>query len=357
MAGELLIQAGHRAYEKIMDGGLSPDDVAMVVGASGAAKWLVLHGLESVLFGQWFAGREKPLHLFGTSIGAWKSAAAAQSDAVGAFNRLAHAYTHQYYKGRVNMAQVQAEVVRIMDEFLGGPAFDEILSHPWCRLHLGAVRCRGPLAYDAPMAQLAGFGTAWLANRASRSLFEKLVPPILFYDPRDTPPFLDGDAFCAGAVPLTRENIAQALMASGSIPLVMAGVKDIPGAPEGMYRDGGLFHYHPAFDFLNGDDGLVLYPHFYPEVTLGWFDKGRPERQAGGARLSDVVLLSPSPEFVAELPFGRIPDRRDFERLMGRDGERVAFWETAVSRGRVLGERFMEAVSNGNIREWMRRIP
>ncbi|MCG8471841.1 MAG: patatin-like phospholipase family protein [Desulfobacterales bacterium] len=357
MAGELLFQAGHRAYERIMDQGLSPDDISMVVGASGAAKWLVLHGLESVLFGQWFLGRTKVLHLFGTSIGAWKSSAAAQNNAGAAFDRLAHAYIHQYYKGKVSASDVQREVVRIMDAFLGGDALDEILTHPWCRLHLGAVRCRGPLAFDAPMAQMAGLGAAWAANRFSRDLFEKMMTPTLFYDPRDLPPFLNGDAFSGGAIALTRDNIAQALQASGSIPLVMDGVSAIPGAPKGMYRDGGLFHYHPAFDFLNGEQGLVLYPHFYPEVTLGWFDKGRADRQADGRALADVLLLSPSPEFVASLPFGRIPDRRDFERLMGRDGERVAFWEKSVTMGRVLGERFMEAVSSGTIREHVRRIP
>ena len=61
---DILFLAGHRAYERIRAGGLSADDVKMVVGASGAAKWLVLHGLESVLFGQWFTGRKKPLHLY-----------------------------------------------------------------------------------------------------------------------------------------------------------------------------------------------------------------------------------------------------------------------------------------------------
>ena len=96
---DLLFLAGHRAYERIRSGGLSADDVNMVVGASGAAKWLVLPGLESALFGQWFTGRKKPLHLYGTSIGSWKSAAAAQQNPQAAFDRLAQAYIHQHYQG------------------------------------------------------------------------------------------------------------------------------------------------------------------------------------------------------------------------------------------------------------------
>lgn len=357
MAGELLFLAGHRAYERIRSGGLSPDDVSMVVGASGAAKWLVLHGLESAIFGRWFAGRTKPLHLFGTSIGSWKSAAAAQEDPEPAFDRLAHAYIHQFYEGRATPRQVAGEADRIMDACIGPGKAEEILSHPYCRLHFSAVRCRGALGSDHPLAMAAGLVAAWGANRISRELFRRQCRPTLFYDPRDLPPFSIQDEFPGGTAPLTPSNLRQALLASGSIPFVMNGIREIPGAPDGVYRDGGLFHYHPGFDFLKGEAGVVLYPHFYSEVTLGWFDKNRPGRVADGSLLSDTLLLSPSPAFVAKLPLGRIPDRRDFDRLAGRDGERVAFWEKSVAMGRQLGDRFLEAAASGRIREMVTRIP
>jgi len=204
---------------------------------------------------------------------------------------------------------------------------------------------------------IAGIAGAWGANRVSRELFRAQCRPTLFFDPRDEPPFSGNGEFSGGASPLTPGNLRQALLASGSIPYVMEGVRDIPGGPRGVYRDGGLFHYHPAFDFLHGEEGLVLYPHFYSEVTLGWFDRNRPSRMAGGALLSDVVLLAPSPSFVASLPLGRIPDRRDFDRLAGKDAERVAFWETSVAMGQVLGETFLEASASGRISEMVRRIP
>jgi hypothetical protein len=72
--------------------------------------------------------------------------------------------------------------------------------------------------------------------------------------------------------------------------------------------------------------------------------------------LSDVLLLAPSPEFVAELPFGRIPDRRDFLRLAGRDDERVAFWQKTVEMSTRLGAQFLDAVDSGRIRELVQRI-
>ncbi len=357
MTGDLMFLAGHRAYERIRSEGLSPDDVSMVVGASGAAKWLVLHGLESALFGRWFVGRKKPLHLFGTSIGSWKSAAAAQADPMAGFDRLAHAYIHQYYKGKATPRQVANEADRIMDACLTPGMAEEILAHPYCRLHLSAVRCRRPLSSDHPLAMAAGLMVAWGTNRISRDLFRRQCRPTLFYDPRDVPFSSNNGEFPGGAVPLTGENLRQALLASGSIPYVMEGIRKIPGAPGGVYRDGGLFHYHPAFDFLKGEDGIVLYPHFHSTVTLGWFDKNRPERIADGSLLSDVLLLAPSPSFVADLPLGRIPDRRDFERLAGRDGERVAFWEKSVAMGRRLGDQFLETVASGRIQEIVRRIP
>ncbi len=357
MKGDLMFLAGHRAHERIKANGLCADDVAMVVGASGAAKWLVLKALETALFGVWFKNRTKPLHLFGTSIGSWKSAAAAQNDPVEAFDRLAHAYIHQFYRTSASPERIDRESWRIMDAYLGTDRVAEILSHPYCRLNFSAVRCTGALSSDHPMAQMVSLLTAWGKNRISRQLLQKQYLPTLFHDSRSIPPFaLDGE-FPGGQVPLDGGNLRTALLASGSIPYVMKGVEDIPGAPPGIYRDGGMFHYHPAFDFLNGRDGIILYPHFYSQVTLGWFDKNRPSRIADGQRLADVLLVAPSPAFVAQLPFGRIPDRRDFVRLHGRDNERIDFWETAVVMGKRLGTSFLEAVDSGCIKTLVQRIP
>ena len=356
MPMDLLFLAGHRAYERIRSGGLCADDVKMVVGASGAAKWLVLHGLESALFAQWFAGRKKPLHLYGTSIGAWKSAAAARQNPEAAFDTLAQAYIHQHYQGRITPDQVAFEVERILNTFIGPGVPEEVLGHPYCRLHLSAVRCRGPLASDNPKIEMFGLAMTWMANRSSRNLFRRFCEPLLVDDKRDPPPFRRRGEFPAGEVALSRDNFRQALLASGSIPCVMKSVRTISGVDSSAYRDGGLFHYHPAFEFLGGQDGIVLYPHFYSQVTLGWFDKKRPSRMADGRMLSDVLLLAPSPSFMAGLPQGEIPDRRHFISLAGRDNERIASWEKTVEMSGRLGEEFLEVVATGRIRELVQRI-
>jgi hypothetical protein len=357
MAGDLLFLAGHSAYERIRSNGLGPDDVKMVVGASGAAKWLVLHGLDATLFGTWFMGRTTPLHLYGTSIGSWKSTAAAKRDPQAGFDSLAQAYIHQYYSGKITRDKVAVETRRIMDAFLGPGVPEEVLSHPFCRLHLSAVRCRGLLASDNPKVEMAGLLVAWMVNRLSRNLFRKMCRPTLFYHAADPPPFLESDEFYGGRVPLDTHNLRQALLASASIPCVMESVKSVGGAVSGAYRDGGLFHYHPAFDFLAGEEGICLYPHFYDKATLGWLDKNRPSRIADGRLLSDVLMLAPSPEFIETLPFGRIPDRRDFKRLAGKDDERVDAWLKSVEMSARLGQEFLDVVENGSIRERVQRIP
>ena len=169
--------------------------------------------------------------------------------------------------------------------------------------------------------------------------------------------FTPGKLIKAGflIVPLGGYEFLQAAVIErlGSVEIA---VSLFSGVDRAAYRDGGLFHYHPAFDFLAGEDGIVLYPHFYSQVTLGWFDHKQPSRLADGRLLSDVLLLAPSPSFVAELPRGEIPDRRHFVSLAGRDDERIAAWEKTVEMSSRLGEQFLGVVETGQIRELVQRI-
>jgi hypothetical protein len=64
-----------------------------------------------------------------------------------------------------------------------------------------------------------------------------------------------------------------------------------------------------------------------------------------------VLIVSPSKTFIANLPYGKIPDRNDFMRFKGRDEERLDYWNKAIEAGRVLGEEFFEAVTSGKIRK------
>ena len=52
--------------------------VDVVAGAAGGPKWLVLCGLDRAIFTSWIMERTRPVHLLGSSVGAWRFAALAQ---------------------------------------------------------------------------------------------------------------------------------------------------------------------------------------------------------------------------------------------------------------------------------------
>jgi hypothetical protein len=56
-------------------------------------------------------------------------------------------------------------------------------------------------------------------------------------------------------VALDETNFRPALMATGSIPLVMSPVRKIPGAPDGAYWDGGVIDYHLDIPFTSEGEG------------------------------------------------------------------------------------------------------
>lgn len=355
MMKKLCFLAGDTAYKKIKENGLLMDDVAAVVGASGAAKWLVLYGLDRVIFSNWFQSRTKPLHMYGTSIGAWKMAAAAQQDCEKAFDALAHAYIHQYYKGRVTPEIISSESNRIFNDFLPKENMPQILSHPYLRLSFSSVRCKGFMASERPVTLFIGLLCAYLLNILSRSTQRLFFERVLFQDSRNNSPVFDLDDFPSRCVSLKQSNFKQSLLASGAIPLLMKGITNIQGAPKGIYRDGGVLDYHPTLSLHDKENGMILYPHFYPFLIPGWFDKKLSKRHASGKVLENTLILTPSPDFIAKLPYGRIPDRKDFKRMKGHDHERVRFWEKTAHMSHELGEAFLEAVESGKVKDMVRR--
>ena len=145
---------------------------------------------------------------------------------------------------------------------------------------------------------------------------------------------------------MTETNLLDAVTASGSIPLVMNGVRNIHGAPPGTYRDGGILDYH--LDLPTSDpDRLTLYPHFFDWMKPGWFDRRLAWRKHDPAHTDRTILVCPSPGFIARLPMGKVPDRTDFANFS--QTERVRLWQQAVSQCRVLGEEFNDVLDRGQL--------
>ncbi len=348
----LSIQAGSKAYAHIQAQGLAPSHINTIFGASGAAKWLAIYGLDRAIFSQWLnpnhLRRGQTIKLFGTSVGAFKLAAACHNQSAEALDSLSSAYIHQRYPQGIGADEIAEEFKGVQEAVMGGDRVQQILSHPYLRFSCGAVRCHGGLASKNVKRQAASCAKASVKNLKGRQALTQQLDRIIFHDPRETFTVQSRDGYRTETVELTLSNFQSALTASGSIPVYMHGVENIEGAGRGMYRDGGLLDYHPVPGNFWDDDGLVLYPHFYRDCKIGWFDKYLPWRKASTHLLEQAIIISPSELFWDMTELGRVPDRRDFLTYQKNDAERIRLWQQVADLSLRLGEEFMELSDRGD---------
>jgi hypothetical protein len=356
----LQIHAGPRALALLRDRPLQPSDVAAIPAAAGGPKGLVLNALDRTLFGHWLvpgSGLRDTVHLLGASIGAWRMAVACLPESDAGFAQLAHDYIHQSYEHAPGKAPTPQHVsqrfgAKLHERFGGREA--QVLAHPHFRLHVIVARGRHVLRregrWGSRVTTPLGYLGAFAANALHRKALGAWLERVVLSDPRDALPLPLTD-FRSRVVPLSASNLQPGLLASCTIPFWLEAVRDLPGAPRGAYWDGGLtdYHLHLRYDALA--DGLVLYPHFQPTIVPGWLDKALKHRHRATRALDNVVVLSPSPAWIASLPGGKLPDRSDFKTHVDDDARRVALWSRAVAEAQRLADEF---------REWVdgrRRLP
>jgi hypothetical protein len=337
----LEVRAGANARRHLAASGLQPQHVRCIPAAAGGPKGLALLPFDRLLATEWLPAIPE-VELIGASIGAWRMAALAQREPLAALDRLQHAYVHeQNYAARPTPTQV-AQVCRgVARSVFDGRALE---LRDGTALTVIAARAEGALANRRTRF---AFGRATLANVASRARLARYLQRVAFHagaPSRLGPAF---DTFGLTEVPLTAANLEDALLASGSIPLVCDPVCDVFGAPSGHYWDGGLIDYHLLLPYQRYD-GIVLYPHFVPHVTPGWLDKFLPWRRRvrRHAWLDNMVLIAPSRAMLARLPNGRLPDRSDFYRYGPDHAARIRDWKRAISESECFAEaalRWMQA--------------
>ena len=363
----LVVRAGPRALKHLRDHGLQPNDIDIVPGAAGGPKGLGLARLDEYLFADWlpsgFAERTKPVKLIGASIGAWRFAAVCRSDTREALAALAKAYSEQKYPKKVDAKFVSAYARELTDSlFVGREA--ELLTHPHYQLNVLVVRGKGVLSREARGRTHAGFALAALANAVSRPHLRHFLDRVWFYadrpdgsiEPSESRAVVgfreDGEAsfdrFHTHYVKLTPANFGDALMASGSIPLVLQGVPHIADAPAGTFWDGGIIDYHLHLPY-HRTSGLVLYPHFTDRIIPGWLDKALPWRKAQGPWLDNMILLSPTLEYLNSLPHKKLPDRNDFKRFIDDYDGRLRYWQRAMDESGRLRDEFAAMIASGRI--------
>lgn len=337
----LRVIAGPTARRQLLDHGLRQEDIRVMVGASGGPKWLALAALDQYLFGEFFADRQTPLHLLGSSSGAWRFVCFARPDSVAASRAFARAYQNIQYPPGMGPAEITRRSLQLLDTVLPDQLVaQQVVNNPVIRLNLIVARARRITAARHRGLQAMGLGLAATANLFHRKALGAFFERVLFHSSHPLPPFSQLNDLPTRNVALTDDNLRAAILASGSIPMVLEGVENIPGAGPGLYYDGGVTDYH--FDLPFSQEGLVLYPHFYPRITPGWFDKALRWRKPRSQHYDNVLLVCPSNEWVASLPFGKIPDRRDFSRMS--DEQRIAAWGEVIKRSGELAEDFQKLV-------------
>lgn len=339
----LRILAGPEALQHIRQNGLRPQDIGVIPGAAGGPKGLILGPLDRHLFGHWLPQSTQAVHLVGASIGAWRLASACLNEPVQALQRLEHDYIHQDYpipagQKRPSPEQVSREFRAALHGFYDGRV-QEMLSHPRFHLHVVTSHGRHLLSRESPVRTALGYALAYGANALSRPWLGHFIERVVFSSHPDMGlPFAVND-FRTRQVPLNPDNFMPAVQASCSIPFVLQAVHDIPQAPAGAYWDGGITDYHLHLDYRPAK-GLVLYPHFQPHVVPGWLDKALKWRHPATDFLSRMVLLCPTPEWVAGLPHAKLPDRTDFVTYSRDVTQRIQVWQNAVSQARQLADEW-----------------
>jgi hypothetical protein len=348
----LRILAGPAALRHVREHGLRLDDIDVLVGAAGGAKFLMLAGLDRVLFDALTATpRERPLHCVGASIGSWRLACLACAKPTAALDRLAEAYLgERRYRPRAPSSVVDAIRDDLLAATFDGESAAAIVDHPMIRLHVLASRTGGLSRRYRRQRLALRLGLAAMGNMLSRRTLGWQFQRAVFHSRGDAGP-LDGiDDLPTSHIPLEASNLRAALSASAAVPFVMEGVK-VTGAPTGLYRDAGLLDYNPVFAY-RGSRGLVLYPHYFAYLTPGWFDRSLRSRRVRPHALDRTVLLAPSESFLRRLP-GRAPPRRaDFSRFGEHERERRwrAVWGASVELGEALGDLLTSGRASSQVR-------
>ncbi|GHE77405.1 patatin-like phospholipase family protein [Thalassotalea profundi] len=336
----LEIYAGSNALKTIQEQGFKQELFTSMLGASGGPKWFTLFGLDKYLFGEFFKDRTTDLNLVGSSAGAFRFAALSQQDPVAAITRLATYYSETVYSKNANAKEITTKARELLSAVYGKDGISQIINNPLFKAHFIVARCHGLTSYETKPLQLVGLLTSMLLNKVNRGLLRHQYQRVIFHHPTSQLSIDDQYNFNNVYQPLNQENLADALLASGSIPLVMEGIKDIKGCNKGMYRDGGIIDYH--FDVnLTPNNGLILYPHFNAKPKAGWFDKNS-SREVNKANYENTVMIVPSDKFINQLPYQKIPDRKDFTQMDATT--RINYWREVLLATEQLADEFDQLI-------------
>ena len=347
----LSIKVGASAYKEILDQGLDISKIRTILGASGGPKWLMLSHLDKLILEKIIPKIRGPVRLISSSIGSWRFICYAQNNPIKAINDFENGYIEQYFFGKNNKRIISAHLRNTLDLICPYSGIKNVIGHPIFRTNIITTRSHHILKSDFDPLLFFGLCGSMLANFFSRDALRCFFSRGLFVDARETSFRLDQDGFSTHYIKLTEENLKDAVIASSSIPLFLEGVTNITGAPNGVYRDGGIIDYHLDFSSVDSDD-YALYPHFFDFLKPGWFDRSLPWRKLKLKNLERTILVCPSEEFIQGLPGSKIPDRSDFTKFSNE--ERIKIWKSVVNSCARLADDLNEVLEKDQLPNIMR---
>jgi len=344
----LQVRAGPAALARIRDSGLAAADLAMVVGPATGPRWIVVAGIDRAMADSRWLNEGRDLWLWGASAGAWRFAALAQDDPSDAIRRFQQCYMGMHFTRPFSRMQVGNEIERALAGFLPGDAGSRealIRGAQGPKLAVVTIRQRAVLEGMEKTVYLTALLLNFLHASAGRVTTERVV----FHAPLQPPPPLCEPGFPGRGVALTTANIEKALLATGSVPFRAMPVTRIPGAPRGSYQDGGFLDYHVNSSlFPCRDERLQLLIAHPGRIMARWLDRLTPWRRLRADGLDRLVVVQPSPHIIDILPAGRLPSRKDWEKIPDRV-ERLDLWNRALDMCLPLGDVFMDAVQSGAV--------
>lgn len=378
-------RAGPAALRVLRERGLSSDTLSVLAGPASGPKWIPLAGLDRALLdsalleerprvtasaprvsgGVTRSRRERspwdraqspwdraqprlPFArklLVGASAGAWRMMALGARRPEEAHRRLLDGYIGQVFPDDFTAAYVTGVYREMIGKIFDGEEAAHILDHPVFDVAAHTVRVRRPWGWRSrylKQAQMVSLGWTGLMQAVSRTGTDRVLERVLFHSRPGGVAGFDGHV-----VALTAENLVDATIASGTVPFYMEPVRDPAGAPAGLYMDGGLSDYHLREAYSS--EGITLFPHFQRRIVPLWFDRYWKRREPGPAVLANVLQVYPSAAFVAELPGGTIPERRDFFTFAREPEERIRRWREVAARSERLGAELLDDLSAGRI--------
>jgi hypothetical protein len=352
---ELCVRAGDQVLETIRDGSFSFDNITTYVGAAPGPRWLVATGFDLSMLKSEVLGNKRPVVLAGSSAGALRFAAWMQPEPEKSYENLIEAYIAMHFTKKDTPETIMRSIRTVIDSYVDDDALSFALSNKRYRLAIITARAKHLAASNVRWLQRLGLGTAFACNALVRQSIHRFFQRVVFHNSPILPYFCLNHDFRGQAIPLNEANFKHALLASAAVPLASTGVRDIYGAPRGMYRDGGLLDYHLNQQYAGKGAVTLLFNH-QRHLVPTWMDKHLSSRQPPRKYLENVLLVYPSDDFMRKLPYGQIPDRADFRKHADNPMKRIRDWRRVVTVSEHLGAEFLELVESGRLPEVTERL-